>query len=583
MRKSIVYRILFILILLSFLFILNTVLSGITNSQVQLSTDLISNSFVNLEYQQVKLAKDIDKIDLTVLKYFWDHDISTAETLSKTIVDTTNQANDIVIAIANICDAFSKKAMSSTLSEAYSSYESDMKAFLSRAKEIAKNIENNDKTAADISFTQYKIEQDSMLSTGNEFQKVLDSCISHETSLIHSRVTRSTVIIWIMAALFIISAVLALYLSDRTIIKPLKEVNRSLNNIIWKLEEGEGDLTVRISYQFEDEIGQMAKGMNHFMEILQHAMLSIKSSSNIIHYSTENVSNQILNGKDSTSSISAALSELSASMEEINSTLQVIDNRAQDVFIEANNIAQDAEKNSKRIGEIEERAGKIRESSNQSLIQTEEVMKNFEKTMAASIEKSRSVVRINELTSSILGISSQTNLLALNASIEAGRSGVAGRGFAVIADEIRKLAQSTKDAAKDIQNINVLVIDSVDELLKNSNDILSYISKNIMDDYSTFVETANIYKQDAHNIGEMLVRFNLKSEALRAIVYDMSNGIQEITKAVGESVNTVIQSTEDTNALLESVSVITDEVAHNWELVDGLNNEVNKFKKVDNE
>ena len=81
----------------------------------------------------------------------------------------------------------------------------------------------------------------------------------------------------------------------------------------------------------------------------------------------------------------------------------------------------------------------------------------------------------------------------------------------------------------------------------------------------------------------MLVRFNLKSEALRAIVYDMSNGIQEITKAVGESVNTVIQSTEDTNALLESVSVITDEVAHNWELVDGLNNEVNKFKKVDNE
>lgn len=262
--------------------------------------------------------------------------------------------------------------------------------------------------------------------------------------------------------------------------------------------------------------------------------------------------------------------------------MQIIDNRAQDVFSEANNIAEDAELNSVHIEEIEERARKISDRSNQSKNQTEEIMVNIRKTMTASIEKSRSVIRINELTTNILGISSQTNLLALNASIEAARSGEAGRGFAVIAEEIRKLAESTKEAAKDIQNINVIVIDSVDGLVKNSNEILNYVSKNVMAVFCDFVETASIYKQDADNISDMLARFNSKSEALRAIAYDMANGIQEITKAVSESVNTVIHSNEDTNSLLESISAISDESVHSWEIVDKLNNEVNKFKRVEN-
>lgn len=100
--------------------------------------------------------------------------------------------------------------------------------------------------------------------------------------------------------------------------------------------------------------------------------------------------------------------------------------------------------------------------------------------------------------------------------------------------------------------------------------------------FCDFVETSNIYKQDADNISDMLARFNSKSEALREIAYDMANGIQEITKAVSESVNTVIHFNEDTNSLLESISAISDEAVHSWEIVDKLNNEVNKFKRVEN-
>lgn len=354
-----------------------------------------------------------------------------------------------------------------------------------------------------------------------------------------------------------------------------------MGEIIWKLEENEGDLTVRIANNSEDEVGQIINGINRFLETLQNVMISIKSGSSMINGTTENISNQILESKDSTSNISGALHELSAGMEEISSTIQNIGVGAQEVLTSANSIADDANTNSVHVGRIVERADEIRSQSNKNKVQMESVLVGIKQSMDTAVKNSRSVERIKELTTDILGISSQTNLLALNASIEAARAGEAGKGFAVVAEEVLVLAESTKESANDIQNINTLVTTSVEELIHNANEIMSYITEKVLVDYDGFVEMANTYKQDIDTIDEMLARFSTQSGDLRNISNNMAEGIHDITLAVEESTNVMIQSNEDAANLLDSITIITDEVTYNRKTVNDLNNQVNKFKKLE--
>jgi len=191
------------------------------------------------------------------------------------------------------------------------------------------------------------------------------------------------------------------------------------------------------------------------------------------------------------------------------------------------------------------------------------------------------VEKINELTSNIMDISTQTNLLALNASIEAARVGASGQGFAVVANEIRKLSDHTNHTANSIQTISALVTDSVNELVDNANTILSYISGRVLDDYANFVDTANNYKADVVIINQMLSRFTSQSEELRRVSTQMAEGIKGISLAVEDGVKVMIDSNESTASLLDSMTTISGEVSYNQEIVNRLHHShVNKFKKI---
>jgi methyl-accepting chemotaxis protein len=134
--------------------------------------------------------------------------------------------------------------------------------------------------------------------------------------------------------------------------------------------------------------------------------------------------------------------------------------------------------------------------------------------LGEAIENSKVVEQISILSESIIQITAQTNLLALNASIEAARAGEAGRGFTVVAEEIRKLAEQSKGVVSKIQNITDQVKDSVNHLADSSNKLLEFMSTDVNNDYMSMLEIADKYNLDASFVSSMVSDFDSTSNDL---------------------------------------------------------------------
>ena len=222
-------------------------------------------------------------------------------------------------------------------------------------------------------------------------------------------------------------------------------------------------------------------------------------------------------------------------MEEISATLDQISQGSQNVLELAKDMRGRTKTGSGLVSDIRNKAQNFRSEAVNSKKNTVGMMTSNRELLEVAIENSRSVEKINSLTSEILSISSQTNLLALNASIEAARAGEAGKGFSVVADEIRVLADNSRDTANNIQHISVAVTQAVEELARDANEMLNFIDTAVLVDYDKFVDIANQYHDDADNIDNMLVDFNHKSQNLEETISKITSGIDGINTAVEEN------------------------------------------------
>jgi len=399
---------------------------------------------------------------------------------------------------------------------------------LKTATENLSAAESNIKKANAILETQVNLANETALAAGN---------------LVQEKVADGTTQTWAIMIFSIIAASVIAYLTLTSITRPLSRVNKMLNIV------ASGDLSHKLDESGNDEFAELSRNCNLLIDSLRNLIQGIVSRSTQLATAAEETSAVTAQGTTAIAEQRSQVEQAASATTEMSSTSQTVLSSANDTLAEI----KQADDEAKRIKVISERN---RQTIGLLANEVEEASQVINKLQQDSAS-------IGGILDVIRGIAEQTNLLALNAAIEAARAGEQGRGFAVVADEVRTLASRTQESTQEIQNM-IEVLQSGAQRAVGVMDAGKKQAANCVEQSEEAEKALQTITQSVHEAFDRSTQIASAAEEQSVVAHEIS-----------ENLESIVAIAEQTTAGAQQTAQSSNEVA---KLAEELQQSVQEFK-----